>query len=145
MDGLTGRAPNSANGERLWRFLGTAVITSRHTLLDNLDLAIEARRATFNQGHISSQAHFIHVSSRVEIVEGVEGDAKSPKPRNGELGILDVRMVRNNVDAGVELLRSLFGNLTPVNVGGLNVIFSTTDVPKLWTSLCARVGRETGG
>lgn len=51
------------------------------------------------------------MSSSVEVVESVENNAKLLKPRNRELGILDVGMVGDNVDFGVEFSGSFFCNL----------------------------------
>jgi hypothetical protein len=51
------------------------------------------------------------VPSRVQVVEGVEDDGKVLEPVGRELVILDVGMVRNNLNVGVELLGGVLGNL----------------------------------
>lgn len=47
----------------------------------------------------------------VEIVEGIENDLEVTKPRNAELGVFDVGMMRDNLDVWIEPLCRLFGNL----------------------------------
>jgi hypothetical protein len=51
------------------------------------------------------------MSSCLQVVESIECDAKTTEPRDGELGVLDVGVMRDDLDVGVELLSSLFGNL----------------------------------
>ena len=69
VNGLAWRAPNRADGKCLWSLLGAAVITGREALLDHLHLTIEASGTALDQRHTSREAHFVHMSSRLEIVE----------------------------------------------------------------------------
>lgn len=71
-------------------------------LADDLHLAIEASGATFNQGHVGSQAHLVHVATRLEVVQRVENDAERLEPRDVEFVVLDVGVVRLDVDVRVE-------------------------------------------
>ena len=52
------------------------------------------------------------MSSRVKVVQRIEDDIEAPKPRNIEVGIFDVRMVRFELDVGIELMRGFFCDLT---------------------------------
>lgn len=112
MDGLAWRASNRADGEGLWRLLWGAIVACRNTLLDDLDIAVESCGTTLNQGHIRRQAHPVHVPSGLEIVERIEDDIEVFEPSGVELRVFDVRMVRDDLDLGVEGLRSIFGNLS---------------------------------
>lgn len=47
----------------------------------------------------------------IEVVEGIENDLEVAKPRNAELGVFDVGMVRDDLDVWIESLCRLFGNL----------------------------------
>lgn len=80
--------------------------------LDDLDLAIEARGATLDQWHASCQAHFVDMAARIHIVERVEDETEGLKPRDIELGVLDVVVVCDDVNIGVELGSRLFRNLS---------------------------------
>lgn len=51
------------------------------------------------------------MSSGLQVVEGVENYPKAAKPLNVELRVLDVRMIWDDLDVRVELLRSLCGDL----------------------------------
>lgn len=74
-------------------------------------MAIEAGCATLDQRNIGSQAHFVDVPSRIEVVESVESNLEIAKPRDCKLGVLDVRMVCDDLDLWVEPLRYFFGDL----------------------------------
>jgi hypothetical protein len=52
---------------------------------------------------------------RVQIVQRVEDDAEASEPRDVELRVLDVVVVRLDLDVGVELERRLLGNLQPAS------------------------------
>ena len=39
---------------------------------DGLNLPIESCGATFNQGNVRRQAHFVNVPSRIKVVKGIE-------------------------------------------------------------------------
>lgn len=111
MDSLIGCAANSAHGERLGGLFGSAIVTRRDALLDGLNLTVETGCATLNEWYISSQAHFIHVPSCFQVIEGIENDAEVAEPRNSEFIVLDIGMMRDDLDFGIESLRSLFSNL----------------------------------
>ena len=51
------------------------------------------------------------MSPRIEIVQRIEDEAEALEPRDVELAILDVVVVRNDADVGVELAGRLFRNL----------------------------------
>lgn len=78
-----------------------------------MHLAVEARGAALNQGNISRQRHPVDMSSCIEIIERIENDAELLKPRHCELAVLDVGMVCNDVDFGVEFAGRFFRNLLP--------------------------------
>jgi len=117
VNGLAWRAPNRADGKCLWSLLGAAVITGREALLDHLHLTIEASGTALDQRHTSREAHFVHMSSRLEIVEGVEDYLESSKPRHGELGVFYVRVMGDNLGVGIELLCRFLGDLRYPSAG----------------------------
>lgn len=80
--------------------------------LDDLDLAVEARGATLNQWHAGRQTHFVDMAARIHIVERVEDETEGLKPHDVELGVLDVVVVCDDVNIGVELGSRLFRNLS---------------------------------
>jgi hypothetical protein len=80
--------------------------------LDDLDLAVKARGAALNQGHIGGETHFVDMAARIEIVEGVEDQTEALEPGDVEFSVLDVVVVCDDVDVGVELGSRLFGNLS---------------------------------
>ena len=49
--------------------------------------------------------------SGVEVVERIEDDIELLEPRHCEFAVLDVGMVRNNIDFGVEFAGRFFRNL----------------------------------
>ena len=81
---LAGGTPDGAYGEAFGHFFGTAVVAFgfaldesvtwcqsifRATNLDNrLNLPIESRRTTFDQGNICGQAHFVDMPSRIQVI-----------------------------------------------------------------------------
>ena len=111
MDGLARGAANRAHWKRLGRLLGRAVVAGGDALLDNLGLAVEARRAALDQRHIGRQAHAIDVSPCIEIVERVEDNLEVAEPRNVELGVFDVAVVRDDFDVRIESAGSFRRNL----------------------------------
>lgn len=80
-------------------------------LLDGLDLAKEAGRATLNQGDVRSQAHLVDISAGFEVVEGVKDNVESLIPLNIELRVLDVCMICHELHIRIEPLRRLLRNL----------------------------------
>jgi hypothetical protein len=52
------------------------------------------------------------MSPRIQVVERIEDEAEALEPRDVELAILDVVVVRNDADVGVELAGRLFRNLS---------------------------------
>lgn len=111
VNGLTRSAPDGAHGEGLGCFLRCAVVARSNALLDNLNLAIKTGGATLNKRDIGSQAHLVHMSPSLKVVQSIEGNAKLTEPCDSKLVILDVSMVGDDLDVGVESLRSLFGDL----------------------------------
>lgn len=103
--------PDSAYWEGFWRIFRGAVVTSGDALLDNLNLSIEARGPALDQRHVSCEAHFVHVTPCIHIVQGVEDDIEAAEPRYIELRFLDVRMMRLDLDFRIEPLCSLLGHL----------------------------------
>ena len=131
MNGLRRRASDCADGEGLGRVFGGAVVAFGFALaplvsrpispalqirvahsLDDLDLSVEASRATLYQRDIGRQAHFVDVPPRIQIIQRVEDDAEALEPRDIELAVLDVVVVRYDADVGVEPACRLFGNLS---------------------------------
>jgi len=110
MDGLRGCASDGAYGEGLGRGFRRAVVAFGFAPLDNLDLSIEAGRATLDQRHIGGKAHPVDMSPRIEVVQRIEDEAEALEPRDVELAILDVVVVRNDADVGIELAGRLFRN-----------------------------------
>lgn len=80
--------------------------------LDDLDLAVEACGATLDQWHAGCQTHFVDMAARIHIVERVEDETEGLKPRDIELSVLDVVVVCDDVNVGVELGSRLFRNLS---------------------------------
>lgn len=112
MNRLARGASNRADGKRFRCLFWCAVVASGNTFLDDLDLAIEASGATLYQGNIGRKAHFVDMPSRIQIVQSIEDDAEASEPRNGELVVLDVGMVSDDLDVRIELFSGLFGNLS---------------------------------
>jgi hypothetical protein len=79
-----------------------------------LYLSVETRRAALDQGYIRRQAHFVDMTSRLQVVKRIEYDRKAFKPANVELWVLDIGMMRFDLDLGVELSGGLLRNLIPV-------------------------------
>jgi hypothetical protein len=52
------------------------------------------------------------MSPRIQIIQRIENKAETLEPRDVELAILDVVVVRYDVDIGVELASRLFRNLS---------------------------------
>lgn len=111
MDRLTRRAADGADGERLWAFFRSAVVARRDALFDDGNLAIETGSATLNKGHVCGKTQLVYMPSSFEVVEGVEDDVETAEPGHAEVGVLDVSMVGNDVDLGIELLRGILGYL----------------------------------
>ena len=78
---------------------------------DDLDLAIEARSTTLNQGHICCQTHFVDMPSCVKIIQCIKDNVEALKPFYIELRVFDVGMVRLELYVRIEFCRALFGNL----------------------------------
>ena len=134
MDGLAWRASDRADGKAFRCLFDIAIVALRLALdivsgcvsafiskrkwasyfLDNLYLSVETRRAALDQGYIRRQAHFVDMTSRLQVVKRIEYDRKAFKPANVELWVLDIGMMRFDLDPGVELSGGLFRNLIPV-------------------------------
>lgn len=111
MDRLTWSASDGADWEGFRRRPGRAVVASCHALLDDLNLALESCCPGIDQGNVSGQAHSIDVTSRINVVQGVERQFETSKPLDVELWILDICVVRNDLDVRIELLRRILGHL----------------------------------
>ena len=83
-------------------------------LFDRLNLPIESCRSTLNQGYIRSQAHFVDMPSRIEVVKCVEDERKALEPLYVELRIFDVCMVRLELDVRIEFGGTLLCDLNQV-------------------------------
>jgi hypothetical protein len=110
---LTWGTSNSADGEALWCFLRSAIVTRRDTLLYDLDLSIETSSTTFNKRNVCSQAHLVYMPSCLQIVQCVEYYGEAFKPCYVELGIFDVGMVSLELDIRIKSMRCLFRYLEP--------------------------------
>lgn len=108
---LARRASDGADGEGFGRLLGRAVVACRHALFDDLNLAVEASCSAFNQGHICGEAHFIDMSSRLQIIQCIEYNAKLSKPCNGKVVIFNVGMMGDDFDIWIELFGSFLCDL----------------------------------
>lgn len=102
---------NRADWIALWGLLWRAIVASSDTLLDHLNLPIEARSTTLNQWHICSQTHLVHMPPSIEIIEGIENNGKCSEPVGVELRVLDIGMMRHDFDVGVELMCCLLRHL----------------------------------
>ena len=111
MDRLAGCAADGADGESLGRLFRRAVVACCHALLDDLDLAVEAGRAAFDQRDVGGQTHLVDVPPGIEVVEGVEDEGKAREPIDAELGVFDVGVVGDDLDRGVEFVGYFFGDL----------------------------------
>lgn len=78
---------------------------------DDLDLAVEACGAALDQGHVGRETHLVDMSPRIQIVQRIEDQAEALKPRDVELAILDVVVVRCDAHVRVEPAGRLFRNL----------------------------------
>lgn len=80
-------------------------------LFDDLNLTVEARGATLDQRYICRQAHLIHMSPRIQVIQRVENENETFEPFHVELRIFDVRMMRFDLDVWVELAGRLLRDL----------------------------------
>ena len=74
-------------------------------------MSVETRRAALDQGYIRRQAHFVDMTSRLQVVKRIEYDREAFEPANVELWVLDIGMMRFNLDVGVKLSGGLLRNL----------------------------------
>jgi len=100
--GLAWCAANCAHGERLWCFLGRAIVACCNALPNDLDLTVETCCSALHQGNICRKTHLVDVTSGLQVVQGIKDNIKSPKPFDAELRVLDVRMVGHHLDIAVE-------------------------------------------
>lgn len=80
MNGLAWGTPNGADRVGLGSCFDCAVITGRDAFLDDLDLTIEAGCAALDKWYISSKAHLVHMSSRLQIIQRIENNRKAFEP-----------------------------------------------------------------
>ena len=111
MNGLAWCASNSTDWKAFRSFFGGAVVACRYAFLDNLNLTIESRRATFHQRYIRSQTHLINMPSCVEVVQSVKDHGKPFEPFDIELRIFDIRMMSHQLHIRIEPLRRFFSYL----------------------------------
>lgn len=111
MDGLAGRASNGADGKCFGNLLCVAIITLALALDDDLNLPVETRRATFDQRNVGRKAHFVDMSSRLQIVQCVEHQVESSEPLNVEVRIFDIGMMRFHLYVWIELGGALLRDL----------------------------------
>jgi hypothetical protein len=104
---LTWRAPNCAHWIALRSFFRSAVVASRNTLLNDLNLPIKPCRTTFDQRHICRQTHLIHMPPGFQVVESIEDQSESLEPLHVELGVFDVGVMRLQLHLRVELVRRI--------------------------------------
>lgn len=97
--------------------LPTAINTTLQTqeretnLLDDLNLPIEPRSPALNQRDISSQTHLVDMSPRIQVIQRIEHHIEGLEPLDVEGWILDIRMMRLQLDVGVEFARCFLRNL----------------------------------
>jgi hypothetical protein len=91
--------------------LARAYDTETH-LLDDLYLPVEASGSALHQRNVGSKAHPVHMPPRIQVVQRVEDDIKRLEPRDVEVRVLDIVVVRLDLDVGVELSRRLLCNLS---------------------------------
>jgi hypothetical protein len=80
-------------------------------LLDDLHLAVEARRSALDQRHVGCQAHLVHMTARFQVIERIEHDIELAEPCHVEPRIFDVIVIRLDLDRGVESARRLLRDL----------------------------------
>jgi hypothetical protein len=76
-----------------------------------LNLAIEPSSAALDQGHICSQAHFVDMSSGVQIIQGIKDNPELTEPRDSEFVVLDIGMMGDDLHVWIEPFGNLFRNL----------------------------------
>lgn len=133
MNWLARRAADCADRERLGRFLGAAIITSSDSLLDDLHLSVETGSATLDQRDVGGKTHLVHVAPGIQVVQCVEYHLELLEPGDIELGILDIGMVRNDLNIGIELPSGLLGDLYSVSLAVPLIMFAIV-VPRPWIS-----------
>lgn len=90
-------------------------IKSPH-LLDHLHLPIESRCPALDQRHVCRQAHPVHMSPRIQIVQRIENDCEGLEPVDIELRIFDIGVMRLDLDIRVEFAGGFFRDLSALNV-----------------------------
>lgn len=83
----------------------------RSYLLDDLHLPVEARGAALDQRDVGGQTHAVDMAARIEVVECVEDDVEALEPRDVELRVLDVVVVRCDLGRRVEFAGGLLRDL----------------------------------
>jgi hypothetical protein len=127
VDRLARGASNRADWESLRGLLDVAIVafgltlftvsdlrtpSKRHAyLLDHLDLSQETRRSTLNQRNVCDKAHAVDMPPSIEVVQRIENEGELCKPVHVELRVLDIAMMRFDLDIGVEPRRGLLRDL----------------------------------
>lgn len=120
VDGLGRGRSDSTDGIRLGRGGLCTIEAGGEILDDGLYLSIKSRRTTFDEGRLGSDAHAIHPSSSVEIVQSVQDDVKAAEELPAKASFLDVGMIRLDADRRIERRGNTSGNET---LGFLDVGF----------------------
>jgi hypothetical protein len=108
---LTRRTPNCAHWIAFRSFFRCAVVASRNTLFNDLNLPIKPCRTAFDQRHICSQTHLVHMPSGFQVVESIENQSKCLEPLGIELGVFDVCVMRLQLHHRIELMRRILCHL----------------------------------
>jgi hypothetical protein len=113
---LAGCTSYCANRKALWSRFRVAVVALCFALFYHLHLPIEASCSALNKWNIRCKTHSIDMSSRVQIVKGIENDRVFLEEFNIVLRILDVSVIGFEFNVRVELCSSLFCNLLCISM-----------------------------
>jgi hypothetical protein len=81
-----------------------------------LNLAVESRGAALHQRNIRRKTHAVHMPARIQIIQRIEDEIERLEPCDIEPLILDIIMVRLDLDVRVEPARRLFRNLVASHI-----------------------------
>lgn len=108
--GLIWGAANGTDRIHLLGRLGVTLVARRLALDDGNHLSQISSGAGVNERSVGSQTEAINVSSGVYVVQRIENQIELLEICQVELGVLDVLVVANNGQIGVETLRSIACN-----------------------------------
>jgi hypothetical protein len=103
MNWLTGCTSNCAYWKAFGGLLRRAIITCGNALLDHLDLSIESSCTALNERDVCGEAHFVDMSARFQVIQGIEYKCEFSEPIHVELRLLDVRMIWDDFRVGIKL------------------------------------------